>query len=133
MPQSMPMKLRKTIRFSTGMKVKLTMEAMGHILYPAMIMGMVSFDVVRRMLTDPRRSQSTHFLYSCLKLGQIFAFHHAHDDQESKSVHNGSHEDAVKEPLLERIDPIEILFSTSFSDDDFAPVIVLVQKLSRLP
>ena len=42
MPQSRPMKLKKTIRRWTGMKEKLMMEAMGQILYPATMMGMVS-------------------------------------------------------------------------------------------
>lgn len=42
MPQSRPIKLKKTIRRWTGMKEKLTMEAMGQILYPATMMGMVS-------------------------------------------------------------------------------------------
>lgn len=32
MPQRNPMKLRKTIRFSTGTKLKLTIDAIGHIL-----------------------------------------------------------------------------------------------------
>lgn len=36
------MKLRKTMRRCTGMKEKLMMEAMGQILYPARMMGMVS-------------------------------------------------------------------------------------------
>ena len=42
MPQHSPTPLRKTMRFSTGMSEKLTMEAMGQILYPAMMMGIVS-------------------------------------------------------------------------------------------
>lgn len=37
------MKLRKTMRFSTGTKLKLTIDATGQILYPATMIGIVSY------------------------------------------------------------------------------------------
>lgn len=39
------MKLRKTSLFSTGTKLKLTMDAIGQTLYPATMMGTVSYNI----------------------------------------------------------------------------------------
>lgn len=46
MPQSKPTKLKKTMRRWTGTKLKLMMEAIGQILYPATMMGIVSYNQV---------------------------------------------------------------------------------------
>lgn len=55
MPQRKPMKLRKTIRFSTGTKLKLTIDATGQILYPATMMGIVSYFALLTRATLLRR------------------------------------------------------------------------------
>lgn len=48
------MKLRNTIRFSTGTKLKLTIEAIGQILYEATMMGIVSCGTVSACTTRSR-------------------------------------------------------------------------------
>jgi hypothetical protein len=49
-PQRNPMKLRKTSLFSTGTKLKLTMDAIGQTLYPATMMGTVSCHIIGQPL-----------------------------------------------------------------------------------
>lgn len=53
------MKLRKTMRFSTGTKLKLTIDAIGQILYPATMMGIVSYFITS---AGTRRQRATLLL-----------------------------------------------------------------------